>query len=261
MIDVGQQPERPMRQRQWWLPETLDRWWNLHRWESLTPKQIEIGEKGRVKKGEIEKAANARTIARYVKDRSRQEGEPWSPMSASAEVARLVLPVLGHVANLVQQTPEINKAEASCIAHVRLICPDIMTEAEDERALDVFLLGIDYASRERTKVPTDDLDTFLTWAPWQRQTDAQKSKRSMYETLVENGGLPGARFTRFLEHDFPTHGVLQLLRERLRARREAEQEFSARVFGATRRRREREASSLQQEEFENTGSGRNEPEN
>ncbi len=141
-----------------------------------------------------------RTIQRYVRASQDDDVETWNVVTASAEEAALVVPVLGYIAwATAGRIKSFSKDEARWVAKVLRIAPDLKPEA-GSNGLPVFLLALDYAERERSGEPTDDLDLFLGIAPW-REGVAPDYWRHEYERLVGDGLIPAARHGRFLNAD------------------------------------------------------------
>ncbi len=173
--------------------------------KGLTPAQIHGALQALADKALfIGRVPTLRTIERYARSApmNREESdEAWRPVDADYNEAALVLPVLGYVIwSTDGRIKSITKREAEWIAHVLRMVPELAQPDRDSKggipgmSLAVFLIALDYAERESTGEPTEELDLFLALGPW-RSDEA----REHYSELVERGFVPPARHSRFLD--------------------------------------------------------------
>lgn len=109
--------------------------------------------------GEDGAGASDRNIQRLVaKARVADDTPPWTPISQeSAEDAALLLPVVQVVAEVTEGRLRVTQAQAKLLLWVRRIVPDLAP-------WPAFRLVLAY--QRRSGQDTDDLDAFLSWAPW-----------------------------------------------------------------------------------------------
>lgn len=103
-----------------------------------------------------------RTIYRIVREmRPADPSGPWSPATADPQEAALVLDVLrAAIIETQGRTQGFTNAEAEQVVRLRTMRPDLP-------AYEAFILARDYLARRANQQPTDDLDSYLVFAPWQ----------------------------------------------------------------------------------------------
>lgn len=127
-------------------------------------------------------APSESTIKRRIRTlRSIDKSGQWSLLDGSPEATGAVLDVLGFVIESTEgRITSLTKTEASWVVRLYAVRPDLPPE-------DAWFLVRSYVVRDAHGDATDDLDTYLAFAPWRSYEHTVR-----YSQAINMAGIPPA---------------------------------------------------------------------